>query len=297
MTSSQLLGIFGGHYKLQGTEIDISPDEVYLAGQLAQMDILQEVRPLDRKGAITLVADQEEYSYSAVTITGATVASPSVITATAHPFNTGDYVTIANVLGTTTVNGRWKVTKITANTFSLDGSTGVGVYTSGGTAYHDLMSAFRLKHLFRLESPYGQVEIKSPIESEFYRDYFEPQPNASPAVEDVVECYQVMEEYLKLVFQGMPSTTVKLGMIYVRIPLPSETVSSTVNPIVPHQYDSILSYGTIYYVLRNHQVEAARAEADKMYPRWMRELEKGKRLNGSRRYIHEEDPRGLKWNS
>jgi hypothetical protein len=67
------------------------------------------------------------------TITGASNNSPIVITSVAHGRVTGDRVTIAGVLGNTAANGTWTVTALTADTFSLSGSTGNGAYTSGGT--------------------------------------------------------------------------------------------------------------------------------------------------------------------
>lgn len=68
-------------------------------------------------------------------ISGATNASPIVITtSTAHFFATGDSVLITDVEGNTAANDLWKITKISSTTFSLDGSTGSGAYTSGGTA-------------------------------------------------------------------------------------------------------------------------------------------------------------------
>jgi len=66
------------------------------------------------------------------TITGATNATPIVVTATAHPFATGDTVTVSGVGGNTAANGTWIITNIDANSFRLDGSTGNGTYTSGG---------------------------------------------------------------------------------------------------------------------------------------------------------------------
>ena len=68
-----------------------------------------------------------------VSITAASKATPIVITATAHGFNTGDKVYITGVLGNTAANGTWVITRLTADTFSLNGSTGNGTYTSGGT--------------------------------------------------------------------------------------------------------------------------------------------------------------------
>lgn len=66
-------------------------------------------------------------------ITGATQATPIVITSTAHGRATGDYVRIAGVGGNTAANGLFKIAVINANSFSLNGSVGNGAYTSGGT--------------------------------------------------------------------------------------------------------------------------------------------------------------------
>lgn len=68
-----------------------------------------------------------------VQISGATNASPIVITATAHGRTTGDDIFIADVQGNSAANGFWNaITVIDANTISLPGSTGSGAYTSGG---------------------------------------------------------------------------------------------------------------------------------------------------------------------
>lgn len=66
-------------------------------------------------------------------ITGATNATPIVITSTTHGLETGNRVTISGVLGNTAANGTWTITKVNANSFSLDTSVGNGAYTSGGT--------------------------------------------------------------------------------------------------------------------------------------------------------------------
>lgn len=55
-----------------------------------------------------------------VTVSGATVASPAVITATAHGFTDADFVDFAKVGGMTELNGnRYKIGNKTANTFEL----------------------------------------------------------------------------------------------------------------------------------------------------------------------------------
>lgn len=72
-------------------------------------------------------------------ITGATNATPIVITATSHGFTNGDTVFIDGVGGNLGANGLWKIANVAANTFELqrpDGTNaaGSGAYTSGGYA-------------------------------------------------------------------------------------------------------------------------------------------------------------------
>lgn len=66
-------------------------------------------------------------------ITGATNASPIVITSATHELSSGDVIRVSSVGGNTAANGDWQITKVDSNSFSLDGSTGNSNYTSGGT--------------------------------------------------------------------------------------------------------------------------------------------------------------------
>lgn len=71
----------------------------------------------------------------ATVVSNATNASPIVITTTAtHGYVTGQSVSIADVLGNTAANGNFIITVLSGTTFSLNGSTGNGAYTDGGTA-------------------------------------------------------------------------------------------------------------------------------------------------------------------
>jgi len=68
------------------------------------------------------------------TITGATDASPIVITsATPHGLATGAQVIVSGVTGNTAANGTWSITRISATQFSLSGSSGNASYLGGGT--------------------------------------------------------------------------------------------------------------------------------------------------------------------
>ncbi|MAE66420.1 MAG: hypothetical protein CMJ18_19295, partial [Phycisphaeraceae bacterium] len=68
-----------------------------------------------------------------IAITGATNASPIVITSNNHGLLSGNQARISGVGGNTAANGDFFVTVVNNNTFSLDGSTGNGNFTSGGT--------------------------------------------------------------------------------------------------------------------------------------------------------------------
>jgi hypothetical protein len=71
---------------------------------------------------------------AAKTITGATNANPSVVTATAHGYSTGDHILIEAVGGATGINEKiFTITRVDANSFSVVNAA-PGVYTSGGTA-------------------------------------------------------------------------------------------------------------------------------------------------------------------
>lgn len=66
-------------------------------------------------------------------ITGATNASPIVVTSAAHGLSNGDKILIRFCEGNTAANRQvWTVASVTTNTFALSGSTGNGTWTSRG---------------------------------------------------------------------------------------------------------------------------------------------------------------------
>lgn len=71
-------------------------------------------------------------------ITGATKATPIVITSAGHGFSSGDVVVISNVLGNTEANGEWVISNATTNTFRLVGSSSTHNYTSNSGSVHAL---------------------------------------------------------------------------------------------------------------------------------------------------------------
>jgi hypothetical protein len=65
-------------------------------------------------------------------ITATDTSSPILVTSTAHGLVTGDVVTITGTVGQTGANGTFKITKVSADTFTLDNSTSAGAWVSGG---------------------------------------------------------------------------------------------------------------------------------------------------------------------
>lgn len=72
-------------------------------------------------------------AHASQAITGASNASPIVVTIAGHGHTTGDTVYIYGSAGQTAANGTWIITKVSADTFSLNGSITAAAWTSGGT--------------------------------------------------------------------------------------------------------------------------------------------------------------------
>jgi hypothetical protein len=71
---------------------------------------------------------------STIAISAASNTSPiGITTSVAHNLSTGLPVTISGVSGNTAANGTWTITVIDSTHFTLNGTTGSGAYTSGGT--------------------------------------------------------------------------------------------------------------------------------------------------------------------
>lgn len=102
------------------------------SGSPANADDLPTYRVYGPSGLMTNGTGSLALSQSG-SVTAATNASPIVVTSNGHGLSTGTRVTIAGVLGNTAANGTFTITRVDANTFSLDSSTGNGSYTSGGT--------------------------------------------------------------------------------------------------------------------------------------------------------------------
>jgi hypothetical protein len=100
----------------------------------------------------TLTLEIVNWNQPTAAITAASNATPIVITSNGHGLANNDLVAIAGVGGNTAANGIWSVQNIAANTFELEGSTGSGAYTAGGTWYK--LNATRATALTRQNGRY-----------------------------------------------------------------------------------------------------------------------------------------------
>lgn len=67
-------------------------------------------------------------------VSAASNASPiSIVTTSTNALFTGQWVNITGVAGNTAANGIWSITVVSNTNFTLNGSTGNGAYTGGGT--------------------------------------------------------------------------------------------------------------------------------------------------------------------
>lgn len=105
----------------------------------AESPMVQKVVDFVRPADATAYAAGDAVAPVTIVITAASNTNPIIITAAAHGLVTGDRVFIAAVGGNTNANGLWRVTVLTANTFSIQNEAtganraGNAAYTAGGT--------------------------------------------------------------------------------------------------------------------------------------------------------------------
>lgn len=91
------------------------------------------------------------------TITGASAANPCVITAVGHGYTTGQEVYLTGIGGMTELNGRFFiVTRLNANTFSLQDVFGNNIDSSAYTAY---TSGGTAANVYEVQTPYLEEDL------------------------------------------------------------------------------------------------------------------------------------------
>jgi hypothetical protein len=135
------------------------------SGQIYKVELDQADVPFVDESAIISNVEDDDISKigyyiktdtSTGSITGATGASPSVITSTSHGLETGDYVIFSEIKGHYTTTSkvshlnskRLAITKVDDNSFSVavDSSSGTTAYSSGGFWQEDTHKLYLTKN-------------------------------------------------------------------------------------------------------------------------------------------------------
>jgi len=122
---------------LAGVTQHVSFREVKISAGASALNSARCIRQRSTSTSLNLdgVLFQAGGSFTALTITAASNATPiQITTSVAHGLVTGQEVAILGVLGNKGANGHWIVTLVDATNFTLQGSFGTGVWTSGGIA-------------------------------------------------------------------------------------------------------------------------------------------------------------------
>lgn len=129
------------HTDLRGLRFTQSGDILYITHRAYQPRMLSRTSHIDWTLApIKLYSSEESNSgsYKSVDAIANSGGLIRITTTAKHGFQSGDSVTVEGVVGTIEANGTWRITVINATTFTLNGSTYVHAYVSGGTVVREV---------------------------------------------------------------------------------------------------------------------------------------------------------------
>ena len=290
MTSARLAQLIGKHKLFGDRRITIEPERVYYAGTTAQQGILSELKILEQHGRLALIAGQERYQFSAIAVTALSDATPVVATAAGHVLNTGDQIALAGA--NATLNRRWIVTKVDADTFSLDDSTAQGTGLTA-TAYHSLFAACDIKFIRKLSPNAGRLDPITPEQAEDDRERYGDDDQST--VDEVNKYYVVIDEPLIVGVRGIPSEAILTEVLYYRRALPSEALSASINPIIPAQYDELLRRGTLYHLLDQMDEPGLEEMTENAFLKYEKEKARVANIVGMSRLVKPSGTGHLKW--
>ena len=264
MTTSQILDILGGQKDVGDKTVNFDPDSIYTACTEAQKEICRETQALEALSVISGVKYQDKYQYSPATIlTAVAGATFTTLTATDHAFQTGDTIRIGGEAVMTNINGKWVVTVVDANTFTIP-IVGVGTYGGSGVAYHTINSASKLKFARTLTPHIHPLTITNTSNVEYDREDIShtfghtggdvvlqfPYGQRQEHHIEMTSVYLTYDEPVIIGFFGKPHMDFTAEIKHVRMPLPIEDIGITVDPILPDSLKTLLIMGTRYYAFQ-----------------------------------------------
>jgi hypothetical protein len=104
-----------------------------------------------------VIKNGAQVTNTAQNITGVTQADPCVVTIVGHGYSTGDEVYISSVGGMSEINGRnFRITSLSADTFSLQDLNDVDIDSSAYTAY---TSGGTAADIYEIATPYVEADL------------------------------------------------------------------------------------------------------------------------------------------
>lgn len=149
----EVLELWGRYLGVQFKEVSSDPSRVLTEADIADMTIAtgdpRAVAPTISTGTgdagtgvngiagVDSVVSNSDVSGLQTSVTGTVAAATNstdiVLTSFGHNLQTGDLVQVKGMTGMIAANGAWRITVLDQDHFSLNGSTGNGTYTTGGT--------------------------------------------------------------------------------------------------------------------------------------------------------------------
>ena len=191
------------------------------------------LRNLDANGRVSSVSPlsdvHDTFGALSGSVQAATNAAPIVITSTAHGLATGDSVSVTGQLGNTATNGRWTITKISANAFQLDGSVGNGDWSS---ALGPNMRVTTLQNGTGGANAVQSLEFSNTATGGTFVLYFEGEPTTAIAYNATAATIQAALRLLSTVgLEGVTCTGGPIDTTAVTITFSNELASQAVSLI------------------------------------------------------------------
>ncbi len=292
MLASDLVGKFSGYKYIGKEKVLVTPEDVYVAASLAQTEILRDCKLLQDKTSVIFTASTEQHTRQSRTVS--TISGTTTVTVTTteiHGYKTGEEYVIRGVKGFTGANGRFTITVTGTATFTLNGATGSGTYTSGGTIYpviHSLIDLVGGRMLSPDDVPLTKVDYAQVNQDR--EDFGSASESGS-----VHRIYQLETDPPILGLQGIPYVDTTVEVLFYRIPLPNEDVTSSVNPIVPDKHRRLMELATKCFIYED--LDSTNALAYSMDLRKFLEIEKAKTNKSLAKYRirTNSQPTGMKW--
>lgn len=298
MTTDRLVGLIEGYRWAPKGKIEIGASEIYLAATWAQRELMSQLRVLEQTIQVVLPANQEKVQFLPIAIGSVTTGNPTILSLPNHKFNTGDEIVVDGNIQFPIINGRWISTKVDGTSISIPVVTGASSDDDvTGVVYHALQGATEIRDngIVKISDSNGSVQgylnKVTRADYEFRRSDF---INLSPSNE-VHRFYEEYTDPFTIHVQGIPASNILTRTSIFRMPLPSEDISPTVNPIIPDRIEKLMVFTTIKTALEMSTEQGAEEVFSLWERRQANEFNKWARILGRSRVVRESNNSEMRW--